>query len=86
MESLFTQMAKIGFGCRFHDLKYFKVGLFFIFLNFFITLRVLLQKFVEKYQFDVIFSYFKRQILDNYVFKIPTYTLLAPSSKIYRIS
>jgi hypothetical protein len=33
-------MAKFGFGHRFHDLKYFEVGLFFfIFPHFIINLR-----------------------------------------------
>ena len=52
-------MAKSGFGRRFHDLKYFEVGFFFIFLEFIINLRAPLQKFVEKHQFNVILSYFK---------------------------
>ena len=77
-------MAKYGFGRRFHDLKYFEVGFFFIFLEFIINLRATLQNFVEKYQFNVILSCFK-QILDNYMFNISTCTLLAPSSKICRL-
>ena len=32
-------MAKYGFGRKFHDLKYFEVGDFFIFLEFLINLR-----------------------------------------------
>ena len=32
-------MANSGFGCRFHDLAYFEVGRFFVFLEFFINLR-----------------------------------------------
>ena len=33
-------VAKSGFGCKFHDLKYFEVGfLFYIFLEFIINLR-----------------------------------------------
>ena len=41
-------MAKYGFGRKFHDLKYFEVGFFFVFLEFTRSLRVSLQKFVEK--------------------------------------
>ena len=37
-------MAKLGVGCRFHDLKYFEVVLFFIFLKFFVKLKVALQE------------------------------------------
>ena len=64
-------MAKSSFGRRFHDLKYFEDGFFFISFKFIIYLRSTLQNFVEKYQFSVILSCFKH-ILDNYMFNIPT--------------
>jgi hypothetical protein len=49
-------MAKYGFERRFHDLKYFEVGLFpFILLEFNINLMSSLQKFVGKYQFNVFY-------------------------------
>ena len=41
-------MAKTSFKRRFHDLKYFDVGFYFIYLEFIINLRSSLQKFVEK--------------------------------------
>ena len=77
-------MAKSSFECRFHDLKYFKVGYFFMFLEFTLNLRASLQKFVEKHQFYVILSCFM-QIFHNYLSNISTCTLLAPSSKIGRL-
>ena len=40
-------MAKYGFGCSFHDLKYFEVGILFIFLEFVINLRAPIPKFVD---------------------------------------
>ena len=49
-------MANSCFGCRFHDLEYFEVGIIFIFLEFIINLRAPLQKFVEKHQFHVMLS------------------------------
>jgi hypothetical protein len=33
------QMAKYGFGCTFHDLKYSKHGFLFLFLKFMMNLR-----------------------------------------------
>ena len=45
------------------------------------NLKAILQNLVEKHQFYVILLYFK-QLLDNYMFKTPTSTLLAPFSKI----
>ena len=51
-------MGKCGFGHRFHDLKYFEVGIFLIFLDF-VNLRALLKNFLEKNQFYVFLSYFK---------------------------
>ena len=54
-----------------------------IFLEFIITLRETLQKFVEKHQFNVIFYHVLiKQMLDNYMSNIYTCTLLALSSKI----
>ena len=40
-------MAKFGFAHRFRDLKCFEVDFFFIFLEFIISLRAPLRKFVE---------------------------------------
>ena len=45
------------------------------------NLKAILHNLVEKHQFYVILLYFK-QLLDNYMFKTPTSTLLAPFSKI----
>ena len=73
------EMTKSGFGHRFHDLKYFKVGFIFILLEFLISLRATLQKFVGKHQFDVLLSCLE-PILNNYVFNTCTWTLLALSS------
>ena len=50
-------MIEYGFGRRFHDLKYIKVGFFP--LELIIYLRALLQKIVENHQFNVILSYLK---------------------------
>ena len=36
-------MAKSGVGCRFHDLNYLEVGLFFIFLELILNLKAFLQ-------------------------------------------
>jgi hypothetical protein len=41
-------MAKSSFGSRFHDLKYFEVGFFLIFLESIKNLRAPLQNFVGK--------------------------------------
>ena len=67
------QMVEFSFGRRFHDLNYFEVGIFFIFLEFIIYLRASSQNFVENHQFNVILSYFK-QNLDN---SLVQYHLLA---------
>ena len=60
------QIAKFGFGRKFHDLKYCKVGFFFIFLEFIIHLREPLQNIIEKNQVIINLSYF----LDYYLFNI----------------
>ena len=49
-------MINFGLRRRFHDLKYFEVGLFPMFLEFIMNLRTLLQNFVGKHQFNVILS------------------------------
>ena len=77
-------MANSSFGHRFHDLKYFEVGFFSIFLEFIINLRENSQRFFERNQFNIILSWLK-QILDDYVFNLFTCTLLALSSKICRL-
>ena len=78
-------MVNYCFGRRFHDLKYFEVGIFFfMFLEFIINLKVPLWYFLEKHQFHVIPSYFEL-ILDNYMFNISTCTLLTLSSKLCRL-
>ena len=41
-------MAKYNFGRRFHDLKYFGVVFFSIFLEFIVYLRATIHKIVEK--------------------------------------
>ena len=51
-------MAKFDFGHRFHDLKYFGVGFFIIFLEFIIKLRAPLQKELENNKLNVIFIMF----------------------------
>ena len=65
----------------FMTLKKIKLDFLFIFIEFITNLKATLQNLVEKHQFYVILSYFK-QLLDNYMFKTPTCTLLAPSSRI----
>ena len=62
---------KFGFGLGIHDLKYFEVGIFLIFLEFIINLRA---PFIEKHHFNVILS-LSKHILDNYMYNIATYTL-----------
>ena len=52
-------MVVSGFGCRFHDLDYFEVEYFNIFLEFIIYSRASSQNFVENHDFNVILSYFK---------------------------
>ena len=37
-------MTNFDFGRRFHDLKYFEVGTFFMFIEFIINLRAPIQK------------------------------------------
>ena len=64
-----NKMVESSFGCRFHDLKYFEVDIFYIFLEFIICWRASSQNFVENYQFNVISLYFE-QILDSYLFNI----------------
>ena len=39
-------MAKSGFRHRFHDLKYFEAGFFFMFIEIIINLRAAFQKFI----------------------------------------
>ena len=41
-------IPKLGSGHRFHDLKYFEIGYFFVFLGSHLNLRAPPQKFVEK--------------------------------------
>jgi hypothetical protein len=48
------QMIEPSFGCKFHDLVYFKGGCFFIFLEFIIHFKVLSQKIIENHQFNVL--------------------------------
>ena len=43
-------MVNFGFEHRFHDLKYFEVGFFFISLEFIINLRTSLQKFAKTHR------------------------------------
>ena len=62
-------MVESNFGRRFHDLKYLKVGFFFIFLDFIIHFKASSQIFVETHQLNVISLYCK-QALDNYLFNI----------------
>ena len=61
------QMVESHFGCRFHDLNYFEVGIFFHIP--WILLEGIITKLCENHQFHVILSYFK-QILDNHLFNI----------------
>lgn len=54
-------MVKYGYGCKFHDLKYFEVGFLFTFLAFVINLRAPIQFFfVKKYQSNVIYHVLKK--------------------------
>ena len=48
------QMIKSCFGRRFHDLKYFQVGILSIFLEFIMHFGASSQNSVENHQFDVI--------------------------------
>ena len=72
------QMIKFGFGRRFHDINYFEVMIFYIFLEFIISLKASSQNFVENHQFYGILSCFK-QILERHLFNITylhtTYTI-----------
>ena len=43
-------MVEHNFGHRFHDLSYFKVGFFFMFLEFIIHFKASSQDFVENYR------------------------------------
>ena len=52
----------------------------FIFPEFIINSRAILQRFVEIHQFHVILLFFK-QMLNKHVLNKSTYTLLDPSSK-----
>ena len=40
-------MAKYGFGCRFHAIKFLKLDFVFVLLEFVINLRAPLQNFAE---------------------------------------
>ena len=70
-------MAKSGFRCQFYDLKYFEVGFFFHISWIHYKLEGTITKIVEK-KLNVILVY-SNQSLDDFVFNIPTCTLLAPS-------
>ena len=76
-------MHEFGFGHKFHHLKYFEVEFFFHIPWVYYKFEAPLDFFVDKSQFTKFLSYFKKNS-NNYVFNIPTCTLLAPSSKIYR--
>jgi hypothetical protein len=41
-------MVEYDFGCRFHDLDYIEVGIYFTFLEFSIYLRASSQKLYKK--------------------------------------
>ena len=60
-------MAEFGFGRRSHDLDYYEIGFFFIFLEFVMYLRASSQNLVENHQLNVILLYFE-QISDNHLF------------------
>jgi hypothetical protein len=52
------QIAKYGFECRFHDLKYFEHGFFFTFLKFKMNLRAPCKKSCKKSLIYCTFSLF----------------------------
>ena len=54
-------LVKYGFGRRFHDLKYFEVRIFFIFLQFIIKLRNLdIKLFRTNHQFNIFYLIVKK--------------------------
>ena len=64
-------MANFGFGCRFHDHKYFEVGFYFHIPWILYKNEGTITTLLEIHQFNVISSCFE-QILDNYMFNIST--------------
>ena len=72
-------------GLRFHDLKYFEVGIIFPYPLIRYNFEGNTTKNCRKYQFNAIVSFF-RQILKSNVFNISTCTLFAMSSKLCRYS
>lgn len=56
------QMARSGFGRVFHDLDYFGLKFFSIFLEFLIHVRSSSNSFVENYQLNVILIIFQTKI------------------------
>jgi hypothetical protein len=77
-------MPKSGFGNRFHDLKYFEVGIFFHIPLIHYKLEGKITKSCQNSPILCILSYFKHN-LDNYVFNKFTCILLALSLKICRL-
>ena len=64
------QLIEFGFECRFHDLNYFEVGFFFMFLEFIFYLRASSQKLHKKTQTLCNFILYFQQILDIHWFNI----------------
>ena len=76
------QMAKSSSGCKLHDLKYSKVGLYFISqVEFIINLRPPLQIFLKN--INLMYSNHIYNKFETITYSIsPTCTPLRPSSKI----
>ena len=64
------QWLNVVLDIDFMTLNILKLDLFLILIEFIIDLRAVLQKFVEKYQFNEILSYFLFKKWDNYLFNI----------------
>ena len=64
------QMARFGVEHKLHDIKYFVVGLFYIFLKFIKTLRALSKKLFKNHQLNVILILLFEQNLSSYLLNI----------------
>ena len=65
------QMARFGCGCEFHDLHYFELDFFFMFLEFLMHLRLSSNICIKNYQLNINFFIF---IFVNHLFNIITCT------------
>ena len=79
-------MVEFRFEHIFHDLNYFELEFFFLFLEFIIYLRASSQNFVENHQLNVNLSIFLTILLKKITCSIsPIFHPLAPFSQICKL-